>query len=70
MGIGTVPYCALKLGRRGLGNELSAEYFPDAVAYVTSAAAGAAVPSLFDLVPLEAEQADDDPLDEFMEAAE
>lgn len=70
MGIGTVPYCAIRLGRRGMGNELSGEYFPDAVAYVTSAGAGAAVPSLFDLLPIAAEQDDNDPLEDFMEAAE
>jgi hypothetical protein len=32
MGLGTVPYCALKLGRRGAGVELSPDYSPDCAA--------------------------------------
>jgi DNA modification methylase len=50
-GVGTVPYCALKLGRRGLGVELSADYFPDAVFHCGSAEeAGRKVPTLFDAI--------------------
>jgi hypothetical protein len=49
-GIGTVPYCAVKLGRRGVGIELNPGYFRDAVAYVRAAADKASAPTLFDLV--------------------
>jgi hypothetical protein len=48
-GLATVPYCAVKLGRRGVGVELNPGYFRDGVAYVRSAAAKASVPTLFDL---------------------
>lgn len=54
-GLGTVPYCALKLGRKGLGVELNTSYFRDSAEYVKAAAAEAAVPTLFDLF-----QAEDD----------
>jgi len=55
MGIGTVPYCAVKLGREGWGNELSATYFRDGVAYVEGAARQATVPTLFALAASEDE---------------
>ena len=45
----TVPYCALKLGRRGVGVELNPGYFLDGLAYVEAAEREAAAPSLFDL---------------------
>jgi DNA methylase len=48
-GLMTVPYCAVKLGRRGVGVELNPTYFHDGLAYVQSAAADNAVPTLFDL---------------------
>jgi hypothetical protein len=57
MGIGTVPYCAVKLRRRGLGVELSPTYWRDAVHYVTEAARQADAPTLFDLVEAEQEPA-------------
>ena len=49
-GLMTVPYCAVKAGRRGVGVELNPGYFRDGVAYVESAAAQASVPTLFDLI--------------------
>jgi DNA modification methylase len=49
MGIGTVPYCAVKLGRRGLGVELSAGYFEDAVHYLEAAEMRTEFATLFDL---------------------
>jgi DNA modification methylase len=49
VGIGTTAYMAVKMGRRGLGVELSATYFKDAVAYCRSAESVADVPTLFDL---------------------
>lgn len=48
-GLMTVPYCAVKLGRRGVGIELNPRYFDDGAAYVKSAAEEAAAPTLFDL---------------------
>lgn len=47
-GIGTVPYMALKLGRRGYGIELNPKYYLDAAAYCASAARGQSMPGLFD----------------------
>jgi hypothetical protein len=49
-GLMTVPYCAVKLKRRGIGVELSPVYFQDGVRYVEAAARQVAVPTLFDLV--------------------
>ncbi|MFB4306923.1 DNA methyltransferase [Actinomadura sp. GTD37] len=54
-GLMTVPYCALKLDRRGIGIELNPRYFADGVAYVESVAREARTPTLFDLIGLEAE---------------
>jgi DNA modification methylase len=49
-GLGTVPLRALKLGRRGLGVELNANYHADAVHWMRKAEAEANIPTLFDLV--------------------
>lgn len=49
-GIGTVPHQALRLGRRGLGVELSADYFADAVFYCAAAEREMSIPTLFDLL--------------------
>ncbi|GGF56570.1 hypothetical protein GCM10007301_15310 [Azorhizobium oxalatiphilum] len=49
-GIMTVPYCALRMGRRAIGVELNPDYFRDGVAYAEAAAAGGTGPSLFDLL--------------------
>jgi DNA modification methylase len=46
-GIGTVPYRAVKLGRRGIGVELSMPYFLDAAAYCKAAELEMAMPDLF-----------------------
>ena len=48
-GLGTVALRAVKLGRRGLGCELSAAYHADAVYWLRRADTQAAMPSLFDL---------------------
>lgn len=48
-GLGTVPYCAVKLGRKGWGCELSRMYFGDSVMYCRQAEAGLASPTLFEL---------------------
>jgi len=54
-GLGTVPYCAVKLGRQGIGVELNEAYWRDGVAYVQAAARKATIPTLFDLVNAEAD---------------
>jgi DNA modification methylase len=48
-GLGTVPYRALKLGRRGACVELNADYFLAACKYVEAMAREKAMPTLFDL---------------------
>lgn len=47
-GLMTVPYCAVKLKRKGIGIELSPSYFTDGARYVEAAARQAGVPTLFD----------------------
>lgn len=48
-GLGTVPYRAIKAGRRGQGSELNTGYFFDSVHYLKAAEAEATMPTLFDL---------------------
>jgi DNA modification methylase len=47
-GLFTVPYCALKLGRRGIANELNSGYFQDGVGYLKAKEREMMVPTLFD----------------------
>lgn len=47
-GIMTVPYRALKAGRKGIGIELNAGYFLDGVTHVKAEAERKAMPSFFD----------------------
>lgn len=47
-GLGTVPYQAIKSGRRGLMTELNPEYWRTACGYLRAAEVEAATPSLFD----------------------
>ena len=56
-GIMTVPYCAVKLDRFGVGIELSPAYWTDGVHHLESLQREQSMPSLFDL--LEDEAADD-----------
>ena len=49
-GLGTVPYCALKLGRKGQGSELNAGYFMDSTYYLKSMENKMSMPTLFDLL--------------------
>ena len=51
----TVPFCAVKLKRFGVGIELNPAYFRDGVMYLREAEAKAAVPTLFDLLDEAAE---------------
>lgn len=53
-GLGTVALRAVQQGRRGLGVELNSRYHADAVAYLTAAEREMAIPSLFDLMGVEA----------------
>src|SRR5579862_8609063 len=54
VGIGTVPYRAIKLKRRGIGCELSGTYFTDAVYWCQRAEQERESPTLFDLEEIEA----------------
>lgn len=49
-GLMTVPYCAVKLGRKGIGVELSPAYFADGVSYCKAAELQKDLPSLFDTI--------------------
>lgn len=57
-GLMTVPYCALKLGRRGVGVELNNAYWLDGAAYCAAAVRDMSMPTLFDLDAFDAEQKD------------
>ncbi|MCW1922696.1 DNA methyltransferase [Luteolibacter arcticus] len=57
-GLMTVPFRAIKKGRKGVGIELSAPYFLDGASYCAAAAAELNTPSLFDLMG--GEEAEDD----------
>jgi hypothetical protein len=59
-GLMTVPYRAVKLGRKGLGCELNGEYFLDGASYCRAAVAEMAMPALFD-VEDDAEEPADEP---------
>ena len=53
-GLMTVPYCALKLGRRAMGIELSPGYFLDGVKHVEAVVREKPMPSLFDVLAADA----------------
>lgn len=55
-GIMTVPYCAIRMGRKGYGIELSVDYWRDGVGYLRAEEAKLTMPSLFDSL-LEADDA-------------
>jgi DNA modification methylase len=52
-GIMTVPYCAVKMGRRGIATELNADYWRDGLQYLKAAESDRNVPTLFDLSEME-----------------
>jgi hypothetical protein len=52
-GLMTVPYCAIKKGRRGLAVELSPRYFADGAVYCAAAEREKATPTLFDAIDVE-----------------
>lgn len=49
-GIMSVPYMAVKMGRKGYGCELNSDYFRDGVGYLQSAEDEICTPTLFDFV--------------------
>ena len=49
-GIQTVPYCAIKMGRKGLSTELNYDYWRDGLAYLREAEQEMTSPTLFDLM--------------------
>lgn len=49
-GIGTVPYCAVNLGRKGLSTELNYDYWKDSLSYLYEAEMEVSAPTLFDLL--------------------
>ena len=52
-GIMTVPYCALRMGRKAVATELNPDYFADGCLHAAAAAAGGAAPDFFDLIEAE-----------------
>jgi hypothetical protein len=48
-GLGTVPYCAVKLKRKGIGIELSKQYFQESQFYLEKAENDEAIPNLLEL---------------------
>jgi len=52
-GLGSVPYRAIKLGRKGQGSELNHAYFIDSLHYLKAAEREASMPDLFDALELE-----------------
>lgn len=49
-GIGTVPYCAVKMGRKGLSTELNYDYWRDSLIYLKEAECDITSPTLFDFL--------------------
>lgn len=54
-GIMTVPYMAVKMGRRGMATELNKDYFRDGLRYLREAESEVKAPTLFDLIQEEIE---------------
>lgn len=71
-GLMTVPYRAIKLGRRGAATELNTGYFLDGVKHVEAMARQMAMPSLFDYAGIRGGSAEieADASEEITEAAE
>lgn len=59
-GIMTVPYRAMKFGRKGIGFELNAQYFADGAGYCAIMEAEMNVPSLFEMEGLEVDHGPSD----------
>ena len=52
-GIQTVPYCAVKMGRKGLSTELNYDYWRDGLTYLREAELDMTSPTLFDFMDSE-----------------
>lgn len=52
-GLMTVPYCAIRMGRRGYGIELNGQYFADGVNYLKAAEHNMTTATLFDVAEYE-----------------
>lgn len=55
-GIGTVPYCAVKMGRKGMSTELNYDYWKDSLIYMREAESDVTSPTLFDLMDFETQE--------------
>lgn len=55
-GIGTVPYCAVKMGRKGLSTELNYDYWRDSLTYMREAESDVTSPTLFDLMEVKTKE--------------
>ncbi|KAA6334101.1 Modification methylase MboII [termite gut metagenome] len=55
-GIGSIPYCAVKLGRYGLSIELNYEYWKDGLIYLYEAEENILSPTLFDFITEECKE--------------
>jgi hypothetical protein len=55
-GLMTVPYVAVKMGRKGYGIELNTDYFRDGLGYLKAAAEEITMPTLFDLEDLRVQE--------------
>lgn len=58
-GLGTVPYTALKMNRKGYMCELSTDYFRDAVGYLQAMENDMSAPTLFDFFGIKEENKDE-----------
>lgn len=58
-GLGTVPYIALKMNRKGYMCELSSDYFRDAIGYLQSIEDSINTPTLFDFFGIKEENKDE-----------
>ena len=56
-GLMTVPYCAIKQGRKGSASELNTSYFFDGLQYLQAAEKEVSMPDLFDVLKLESDAA-------------
>jgi DNA modification methylase len=64
-GLFTVPFRAIKLGRKGRASELNTGYFLDGLKYLEAAERDAAMPTLFDLMEVEQEEENDNKIELF-----
>jgi DNA modification methylase len=68
-GLMTVPYRALKWGRKGVGVELSPSYFTDGIAHLNAMEYKLSTPTLFDILDIEDKAEDQSEIEELQEVA-